>query len=294
VGFLVWGVAGGWSKAADYSWNLDWGELALAVLVLALFYLAWATGYVVLLEALARRRLHRGRFSSIWARSLLGRYVPGNVLMVAARMVLGREAGVPSQLSLAASVYEQVAMLVVAAVGAAGFVVVAGGGSSQLFWAVLALPLLVVLLDPAVLGRVSAWVLARLGRDTQLVPLTRRQVAPLLAWFALTMGLLALGTGVGTRAVAGSDAGGIAYIGFAFLLAWAASMLLVVFPSGLGAREAIFAALLSRHLPGPAALSLAAASRLLLTAVELVVIAALVARGGRSSSPTWSYASPSS
>ena len=52
---------------------------------------------------------------SIWARSLLGRYVPGNVLMVLGRVVLSHERGVPRRATLAATVYEQALSLGVAA-----------------------------------------------------------------------------------------------------------------------------------------------------------------------------------
>jgi hypothetical protein len=120
---------------------------------------------------------------------------------------------------------------------------------------------------------------ARFGRSMQLVLLPRRQVAALIGWFAVTMALLAVGTGLGVRAVAGSSPGSIAFLGLGFLLAWAASMVAFVFPSGLGLREGAFALVLARHLPGPAAVSLAAASRLLVTAVELGVVATLAALG---------------
>jgi glycosyltransferase 2 family protein len=276
--FLVWGVAGGWSKAASYQWEIDWVRLSLAVVVLVAFFLAWAVGYVALLEILAARRLPRLRFGSVWARSLLGRYVPGNILMFAGRVVLGREAGVPGRVSLAASVYEQVAMLAVSACAAATFLVAWGGDDwSPLFWAVLAVPIGLALLDPAVIGRASNALLARLGRPATLIPLTRMQVFAVLAWFGLTMALLAVGTGLGVRAVAGSEAGSTGLIGLGFLLAWVVSMLAFVFPSGLGVREGAFAVVLAEHLPAPAAVSLAAASRLILTAVELAVVGALVA-----------------
>lgn len=114
----------------------------------------------------------------------------------------------------------------------------------------------------------------------------------MLGWFALTMALLAAGTGLGVRAVAGPEVGSVAYVGLGFLLSWAVSMLALVFPSGLGAREAVFAVVLSRHLPGPAAVSLAAASRLLLTAVELVVVAALAAIGRALAAPAPPSARP--
>jgi hypothetical protein len=199
--------------------------------------------------------------------------------MVAGRLVYGREAGVPAKISLTASVYEQVTMLASAALAATAFLVWEGRGWSPLFWSVLVVPLGLVLLDPAILGRVAEWGLARTGRSAEIVLLPRRQVLAVLAWFSFTMALLGAGTGLGIEAVAGPVEGGVPFLGLGYLLAWAVSMLAFVFPSGLGLREGAFAVVLSRHLPGPAAVSLAAASRLVVTGVELVVVAALVAAG---------------
>jgi uncharacterized membrane protein YbhN (UPF0104 family) len=278
--FLAWGVVGGFQEAADYDWALDAPLLAAAVAALILFYLSWIAGYLVLLESLAGRKLERRRVASIFARSLLGRYVPGNVLMVAGRVVLGREAGVSARTTLSASVYEQVAMLVAGALAATAYVLLwEGTDRSPVTWIVLAIPVSLVVLDPAILGRLAAWLLGRLGRPAELVTLSRSQVAALIAWAGFTMCLLGLGIGLGVQAVTSEGGGDVATFGLGFLLAWVVSMLAFVFPSGLGVREATFAAVLARDLPGPAAVSVAAGSRLLMTAVELVVVAAVVALG---------------
>ncbi len=278
--FLVWGVAGGWSKAASYPWQVNWGHLALAVVVLALFDLGWGMGYTRLIETLGDQRVQRRRVMSIWARSLLGRYVPGNVVMFAGRVVLGREAGISGQVSVAASAYEQVAMLVPAAVGATVFLLVANrSGWSPWYWIVVAVPFGVVVLDPVVLEHGAERLLKRFGRASTLIPLTRLRVAVVLAWFTVAMALLAAGTGLGVRAVAGARVGSVVYVGLAFLLSWVVAMVAFIFPSGLGVREGVFAVLLARHIPAAAAVSVAAASRLLLTAVELAVVASLVAAG---------------
>lgn len=171
-------------------------------------------------------------------------------------------------------------MLVPAALGATIFLIASNrSGWSPLFWLVAVVPFGLVLLDPAVLGRTASRLLARLGRKATLVPLSRRNVVAVVAWFGVTMGLLGVGVAVGVRAVAGARVGSVAHLGLGFLLAWVVSMVAFVFPSGIGVREGAFAVVLSRHLPTSSAVSLAAASRLILTAVELVVVAILVAAG---------------
>ncbi len=280
AGFLVWGVAGGWSKAARYHWHVDPLRLALALVLLTGFNLAWGIGYAGLLAALGGRAAGSRRALSIWARSLLGRYIPGNVVMFAGRVILGREAGIPGHASLAASVYEQVAMLVPAALAGTAFLVVAGAERfSPLFWLTAAVPLAAALLDPAVLGAGGNRLLRRLRRETIVAPLARLQVLAALAWFALAIVLFGLGTGLSIQAVAGTRAGGLLYLSSGFLLAWVLSMVAFIFPSGLGVREGVLAVVVGRHIPSSAAVSVAAASRLLLTAVELAVVGLLVVRG---------------
>ena len=103
---------------------------------------------------------------AVWARSLLGRYVPGNVLMVASRLVLGQEAGIPRKVSLAASVYEQALSLGAAA--ACGLVLLAVYGADGIgpaAWLVAIVPAGLLVLDPRLFGRLSTWALGRAGRE---------------------------------------------------------------------------------------------------------------------------------
>jgi uncharacterized membrane protein YbhN (UPF0104 family) len=58
-------------------------------------------------------------------------------------------------------------------------------------------------------------------------------------------------------------------VGAGFLLSFVVSMLVFVFPSGLGVREGVFALVLADSLPGSVAIAAAGASRLVLTLVEL-------------------------
>jgi hypothetical protein len=280
VAFLVWGVAGGWEKAASYSWQPHPAELTLGVLALCAFDVCWAVGYVGVLELLAGRRAPRRRMMSIWAQSLLGRYVPGNVMMFAGRIVLGRRAGIPAQATVAASVYEQVTMLVAASLAAAAFVLGSHRArTATLGLLVLAVPLVVVVLDPAVFRSAAGFISRRVGRSVELPPLERRQVLGVLGWFALTMALLGCGVGFGLRGLAGIQIGSVSFIGLAFLLSWVVSMVAFIFPAGLGIREGAFAFLLASHVPAAASVSLAAASRLLVTGVELIVVAAFAIAG---------------
>ena len=282
------GAAAGWDKVKAYDWQpqpaLAVGGFALLVGV----YAASALGYVLILERLSGRHVDRPRFVAIWARSMLGRYVPGNVLMVASRLVLGQEAGIARRVSLAASVYEQALNLGAAAAG--GLVLLAAYGAASIgpaAWLVALVPLGLLVLHPASFGRLSAWALRKAGREPLEALLGLRELAWLFAWYLATAVLLAVGVWMLVRSVAGPEAGGPAYVGLSFLASFVVSMLAFVFPSGLGVREGAFALALARNLPGGVAIAISAGVRLVLTLAELMFVGAAVllarSRAARSS-----------
>lgn len=282
--FLVLGVIDGWSRVSAYSWQFDALALVGAVVLVFAYLLVTGLGYVLILERLAGRRLERRRLFDVWTRSLLGRYVPGNVLMVAGRVVLGREAGVSGRVSLAASVYEQAFILGVSGITALGFLLGVGDlGEGWWVWAVCVIPLGLVVLHPRVFGPLSGAALRRVRREPLEVFLSGRQVAGFVAWFGVANALLGLGVWALVHAFAGSQAGGPLLVGSGFLLSFVVSMLAFVFPSGLGVREGIFALTLSQDLPGGVAIAVAAGVRLGLTAIELLFVGTvlLVERSGR-------------
>jgi glycosyltransferase 2 family protein len=277
LAFLVLGALSGWDKVNDFQWHVEPAAAAAGFVALLGMYAANAFGYVLILEQLAGRRVPRRRFVSVWARSLLGRYVPGNVLMVASRLVLGQEAGIGRRVSLAASVYEQALSLGAAAAG--GLVLLAAYGAKEIgpaAWLVALVPLGLLALHPSVFGRVTGWVLRRAGREPLEVLLSGRQVLALLAWYLFGAILLALGIGLLVYSVVGDDAGSLLYVGVSFLTSFVVSMLAFVFPSGLGLREGAFALALGRNLPGSVAIAISAGTRLALTLAELAFVGVAV------------------
>lgn len=274
VAFLGVALVRGWSQVTAYSWDLDARWLAVATVVLVVFYAATAAGYVAVVSSLVTPPPPALPLASSWAVSLLGRYVPGSVVMVVGRVELARRLGIPRRASLAATVYEQALGLGVAAVMSLAFVAAYGNLASV--WAlvvVAAVPVLLVCLHPRLFGPLSTWALARARRPPleRLIP--ARRVAALVGWYVLTTVLLAVGVWLGVRGMAGHAVGTAPYVGGAFLFAFTVSMVLVVFPSGLGVRDGAFALALSRHVPGGVAVALSVSSRLLLTLVELAFVA---------------------
>lgn len=282
LGFLGWALVDGWSTVSSYDWDLEPGLLVLGCLVLLVFYLCSALGYGAIIDRLHHPGPPARVTLSIWARSLLGRYVPGNVLMVLGRVVLSHEQGVPRKASLAATVYEQALTVGVAAAASVAFVAFyeEGGGDSRL-WLLAVVPLGLVMLHPRVFGPLSSWLLRKAGREPLPRLLGPRALSGLLVWYTVTAVLLGVGIWLLVYSAAGAEAGSPAFVGLAFLLSFAVSMLVFVFPSGLGVREGAFALALAQNVPGSVAVALSVGTRLVLTVVELVFIGAVVLAGRR-------------
>jgi glycosyltransferase 2 family protein len=276
LGFMAWALVDGWSTVSSYDWDLEPGLLVLGILVMLLFYLASALGYGAIIDRLHHPGPRPLVTLSIWARSLLGRYVPGNVLMVLGRVVLSHERGVPRRSTLAATVYEQALSLGVAAAASVIFIGVYEGRSDSRLWLLALVPLGLVLLDPRIFGPVSSWLLRKAGREPLPRLLAPRPLAGLLGWYVVIAVLCGLGIWLLVRSAAGAEAGGPAFVGLAFLLSFAVSMIAFVFPAGLGVREGTFALALSQNVPGSVAVALSVGTRLMLSLVELAFIGAVV------------------
>jgi glycosyltransferase 2 family protein len=281
LGFLGWALIDGWAAVSGYDWDLDPVLLALGCAVLLAFYAASGLGYGAIVDRLHRPGPPPPVTLSIWARSLLGRYVPGSVLMVLGRVVLSHERGVPRRATVAAMAYEQVLSVGVAAAAGVAFVGLYGDGGDGRVWLLALLPLGLLALHPRVFGPASAWLLRRARREPLTELLGTRALAGLLTWYTATAALLGVGIWLLVRSAAGPEAGGPAFVGLAFLLSFAVSMVAVIFPSGLGIREGAFALALAQNLPGSVAVALSVGTRLALTVVELAFVALAVAAGRR-------------
>jgi uncharacterized membrane protein YbhN (UPF0104 family) len=278
VAALAAAVIGGWESLTSYDWQLDVGLLAVAVVAATASLAATAVGYVLILERIAGRGLPRRRLMAVWSKSMLARYVPGNLLMVVGRVVLGREAGVPGRVSLAASVYEQVFVLAVSAIASVGLLLSVGDvGENPWLWVVAFVPFGLVLLHPRVFERVSNALLRRFGRPELEDFLSVRQVVAFMCLYAVATGMLGFSVWATVRGLAGPDVGSPLYVASGFLLSFVVSMLAFVFPSGLGVREGVLALVLARDLPGSVAIAAAGAARLVLTLVEVAFTGAVVA-----------------
>jgi len=283
LGFLVAGLVDGWNTVSAYDWDVDPAWLVAGLAGLLVMYLAGGVVYAEILARLHEPAPPLRATVSVWARSLLGRYVPGTVLMVVGRAAMAQRQGVPPRVTVAAMAYEQALTLAAAGVASAGFLVAYGNlGHRGWAWASVAVvPVALIALHPRCFRPLSGWALARLRREPLPAFLSGRQVAWVFGSYLLTMGVLGLAAWALVRAAAGPQAGGPAFVGLAYVLTFLLSTLAFVFPSGLGLREGAFALALSHTLPTSVAVACAVGVRLVLTVFELGFVGAATIVGRR-------------
>lgn len=265
---FAWALAGQWSEVGERLTEQQPAVLLASLLsALAgvfLSFLLWRGTLAALGSPLDRRAAARLFFVS-----QLGKYLPGAIWPVLAQMRLGRELGVPRQrMGLAFLLTLGLATLVglVLALAALPALVKAEGGAALL--ALLAVPLVVALLVPAVVNRLLGTGLRLLRRPALDRPLSGGEVARGIGWaavFWLVYGghvwLLVIGLGGDPLRSLPVAIGG-------FALAFSLGPLLVVLPAGAGVREAVLAVLLGTVLSTPAAVAVALTSRLILMVTD--------------------------
>ena len=273
--FLVAYLRRSWDSIEDFDWTFDAGWLTASGLVFLVFYFAQAAFWWLLLRGCGARSPFWPA-ASVWGKSILARYVPGNVFMFVGRAWMSHARGLPVERVTAAMVYEQ-------ALGVCGALLAVAVLFP--FWeyrpgvtalSLLAVPVLVALIHPRVFGPVAGWALRLLHRPPLEVTLGFGAVLGMLALFTVDWLIAGTGAWLLARAITGLGVEDLPLVIVAYALAYVAGMVAFFIPSGIGVREAVLTASLSKDLPGGVALTWALLLRLWVTAVELVFVGLVV------------------
>lgn len=222
----------------------------------------------------------------------LGKYVPGAVWSMAAQMELCHDHGVPRRRGITSIV---VSLAITTgtglAIAAATLPLASPEVLRRYWWVLIAVPLILLGLCPPVLGLVL---------DRALVLVRQQPLEQRPSWRGMlsacgwnTAGWLLLGAQAWVL-LAGLTGRGyhvalVAIGGYA--LAYSAGLLLVVLPSGIGAREVILVAAITSVAPHSVAVAVALAARLVTTVSDLAC-GALGLAAGRSRSSRVAAAAP--
>lgn len=275
VYFLAAYLVRSWGSIEDFDWTFDAGWLALSGAVFLIYYAAQAAFWWLLLRGCGAPSPFWPA-ASVWGKSILARYVPGNVFMFVGRAWMSHSRGLSVERVSAAMVYEQ-------ALGVGGALLAVAVLFP--FWeyrpgvtalSLVAIPVLVALMHPRVFGPLAGWALRLLHRPPLEVTLGFRAVLGMLCLFTLDWLVAGAGAWLLARAVTGLGVGSLPLVIVAYALAYVAGMVAFIIPSGIGVREAVLTASLSKELPGGVALTWALLLRLWVTAVELVFVGLVV------------------
>jgi uncharacterized membrane protein YbhN (UPF0104 family) len=269
-GLAVYGLASQWAQVQAALAKLDGYDVAGAALCaiagLGCMMLAWRALLADLGSPLPLPATIRVMFVG-----QLGKYVPGAVWAVAAQVELARDYAVPRRRSATASLVGMAVTLVVGLVAAAVTLPLTSAHAVRQYWWVLAIaPLVAICLHPGIVKFGLDLALRVLRRPTLEGSVSGGGMTRALGW--TTLGWLCYGAHAWflISVFAGKAPHVFALSLGAYALAWAVGFLIVFFPGGIGPRELALVAVLAPVMPSASALVVALASRVVMTAGDLV------------------------
>ena len=271
VGLAIWGLASQWPQVHSALGELrPWDVIGAVFCVLAglgCAMLAWRALLADLGSPLPLPAAIRVMFLG-----QLGKYVPGAVWAVAAQVELARDYHVPRRRGATASLVSMATTLVVALVMAGVMLPLTSSDAIRRYWWVLAItPFAIACLHPAVVRTGLNLVLRVAKREPLENTVSLGGMARALGWTLAGWCFYGLHAWLLVREFAhGSDVRVLALSFGAYALAWSVGFLIIFFPGGIGPREAALVAVLSPVMPAASALVVALASRVVMTAGDLL------------------------
>jgi glycosyltransferase 2 family protein len=281
AGLAVYGLASQWPQVQAALAKLAWYDVAGAALCvvagLGCMMLAWRALLADLGSPLPLPAAIRVMFVG-----QLGKYVPGAVWAVAGQVELARDHEVPRRRSGTASLVAMATTLAVGLIAAGVTLPFTSGHAARHYWWVLAVtPLAAACLYPPVNKFCLDLALKAVHRPPLERPVSVGGMARALAW--TTLGWLCYGAHAWFLISVFAGKGGHVFalsLG-AYALAWSVGFLIIFFPGGIGPRELALIAVLAPVMPSASALVVALASRVVMTAGDLVWAGAGLAIGRR-------------
>ena len=283
---LGWALRDVWADAAPRLRHADISDLALAVAVVAAYYLVFVLGWLRILAAYGIRIPYRVALQAEML-SMLAKYVPGGVWTPTARVVALRRFGVRETPIVLASILLEAGLSAVAGVGVflVGLVIIGGADVPLIPLGAFGV-LVVFLLYPPVFAAVAGRLLRPFGAS-EVTPLPARTAFELLGFYALTWPLGGAALFFMLRSVGGDPSlSSIPFLGGVSAVGAIVAVLAIFAPSGLGVREASMYGLLLAVVGEAVALGAIVINRLAITVVEaaLLLVGVLLLRHRRQTS----------
>jgi uncharacterized membrane protein YbhN (UPF0104 family) len=216
--------------------------------------------------------------------SQLGKYLPGSVWPVVMQMEAGRSRGAKRKTMLAANLITVLLSVCVGVVFAGLLLPFSSPAALQRFWwALAALPLLLVLAHPRSLPFLLDRVLKVLRREPLDVQMTGTATMSAVGWSALTWVALGIHLAVLVAAVSKPSLGLLALCIGGMGLAVSAGVLFLPAPAGAGMREIVIGYVLVGVLTSGQVIAVVIASRVIILLADLVMAGLVSLRSPRRS-----------
>jgi uncharacterized membrane protein YbhN (UPF0104 family) len=273
--FLIAYLIRSWGTIQDFDWTLDPVWLVASGLAFLVYYFAQAVFWWMLLRGCGAPSPFWPA-ASVWGKSILARYVPGNVFMFVGRAWMSHSQGLSVERVSAAMVYEQAIGVCSALLAIAVLFPFWEYRPGLTALSLLAIPVLVALMHPRVFGPLAGRLLRLFHRPPLDVTLGFGAVLTILVLFMVDWMVAGAGAWLLARAITGLEIDALPLCIVAYALAYVAGMIAFFIPSGIGVREAVLTASLARRLPGGVALVWALLLRVWVTAMELLFVGLVV------------------
>jgi len=273
VVFLGYALRDSWADAGPRLRDADPVDLAIAFVLMAIYYLLFVVGWQWILRALSVRVSYSVALQSEMA-SMLAKYVPGGIWTPAARVFWLKKAGTDAATPVIVS-----SILLEAGLSAVSGVLVFGAGLAIVGDADAPLiPLALFALVVAVLlhPRVFRWITTRVFKPfggVEMPDLPYRVLLGLLVFYAFSWLLGGAAFLFLIRAVGGnSGADSIVFLGGTAAVGAIVAVLSIIAPSGLGVREASMYGLVLAVTSSGVALGAVVLNRIAITLVEATLL----------------------
>lgn len=261
----------GWSQLATHPWQIDPGAVALSLGIWVLTTLAAGGCWIVVAGAFGVR-LPVVAALRVFCTSNLGKYLPGKVLHVVARVYLVQQQGVPVAVGTTSAMLDVLLYIAAGLVLSVFALPTALGGYQPGIMALAGLAVLVGfgLLHPRALNTVLGFAgrfvprLRGLRIELRYGAILGAFMLYLLLWLGITAAIYA-----GVQAVSNVPPSSAPLLGAIFAFSYVTGLVTPT-PAGLGGREVAMALLFSSVMPYPAALVATVLNRLLQVTAEAI------------------------
>lgn len=272
VAAAVWAVVGNWAEVSDAVGRLSLWQVAVSLGVSILFVWLTMLAWRVILND-AGEPVKEGPARRIFFVSQVAKYLPGSVWNFVAAAEMGADYNISRRRSVTVLLMSiLVSVLTGLTLASIAFVFGPSALIDRYWWALLVIPVLLLVLYPPILNGLVTRALTMLGRDGIGKPFSGRAIAVAAAWSILSWIVAGLQVWLILTGL-GNDPAFQTYLltlgGYA--LAWVVGFLVFFVPAGVGVREVVLGASLAGLVPAGDVVVVVLLSRILFTLADLVL-----------------------